>query len=111
MAGLKRLGYTIDEQGHLGGQDIPAGVLATVLPLEEMLPCVGQAALGYECRIQDSEINRILRSLNDESTFAAVKAERAFLRAMGGGCLSPVAAHATANGPDPPSERTFIYVG
>jgi hydroxymethylbilane synthase len=98
LAGLKRLGYTIDEQGHLGGKNIPAGVLATVLPLEEMLPCVGQAALGYECRIQDSEINRILRSLNDESTFAAVKAERAFLRAMGGGCLSPVAAHATTNG-------------
>jgi hydroxymethylbilane synthase len=33
--------------------------------------------------------------LNDASTFACVTAERAFLRAMGGGCLSPVAAHAT----------------
>jgi hydroxymethylbilane synthase len=97
-AGLKRLGYRIAEDGELIGADVPTGTLASVLSLEEMLPCVGQAALGYECRAADKEINSIVQKLNDAPTLYAVTAERAFLRAMGGGCLSPVAAHAELKG-------------
>ena len=93
LAGLKRLGYRVELDGSLSGKDVPAGLLATILPVEQMLPCVGQAALGYESRIGDQEIDAIVARLNDLDTLHCVTAERAFLRGMGGGCLSPVAAY------------------
>src|SRR5687767_11154168 len=79
--------------GTLAGTDVPTGLLATVLPLEEMLPCVGQAALGFESRWNDKQTDAIVAGLNDVDTLHCVTAERAFLRGMGGGCLSPVAAY------------------
>ncbi len=94
-AGLERLGFRIDEEGHLSGEGTPPGLLAVFLTIEEMLPCVGQAALGIEIRDHDSELTAICKKLNDPDTFSCVTAERAFLHAMGGGCLSPVAALAT----------------
>lgn len=93
FAGLKRLGYRVESDGSLTGKDVPIGLLATVLPVEEMLPCVGQAALGFESRIEDAEIDEIVGQLNHASTHHCVTAERAFLHGMGGGCLSPVAAY------------------
>lgn len=96
-AGLNRLKFLIASDGKLSGQDIPAGVKAFYLPLEEMLPCVGQAAIGIEIRKDDSTVKAICDKLNDPGTFACVTAERAFLRGMGGGCLSPVAAYATVS--------------
>ena len=95
-AGLKRLGFHIQPDGRLSSADpsaIPVGIRATLLPLDEMLPCVGQAALGYESRVDDSRIDAVLAKLNDPATFASVSAERALLRSMGGGCLAPIAAH------------------
>lgn len=93
-AGLNRLNFTIGADGALSGNDVPAGVKAFRIPLEEMLPCVGQAAMGIEIRANDPQMQDLCAKLNDPTTFACVTAERAFLRAMGGGCLSPVAAHA-----------------
>jgi hydroxymethylbilane synthase len=92
MAGLKRLGFGINESGTISGADVP-DLRATVLPLEQMLPCAGQAALGYESRFGDARINEICSALNHRPTFCCITAERAFLNAMGGGCLSPVAAY------------------
>lgn len=94
LAGMKRLGYSITPEGAIQGRDVPPGLLASILPLEEMLPCVGQAALGFESRSGDKETDEICAALNHELTFYCVTAERAFLEGMGGGCLSPVAAHA-----------------
>ena len=93
FAGLKRLGFGVDLDGSLTGRDVPPGLLATILPLEQMLPCVGQAALGFESRMGDEETNGIVRRLNHGITLACVTAERAFLHGMGGGCMSPVAAY------------------
>jgi hydroxymethylbilane synthase len=93
LAGLKRLGYKITPEGNIEGRDVPEGLVATILSLEQMLPCVGQGALGYESRVGDSQTNAICARLNHEPTFHCVTAERAFLQAMGGGCLSPVAAY------------------
>ena len=59
-----------------------------------MLPCVGQGAIGIEIRADDERIGEICERLNHFNTFQCVTAERAFLRAMGGGCQSPVAAYA-----------------
>lgn len=98
LAGLKRLGYGVSPEGELTGDNVPAGLRATVLSVEQMLPCVGQAALGFECRADDSFARAVCTRLNHETTFAAVAAERAFLQAMGGGCLSPVAALAECRG-------------
>jgi hydroxymethylbilane synthase len=93
LAGLKRLGYAVELDGSLSGKDVPAGLFASILPIEQMLPCVGQAALGFESRSGDREIDEIVQQLNDEITMHCVTAERAFLHGMGGGCMSPVAAY------------------
>jgi hydroxymethylbilane synthase len=63
-----------------------------------MLPCVGQGAIGIEIRADDERIGKIVERLNHFNTFHAVTAERAFLRGMGGGCQSPVGAHAEISG-------------
>ena len=93
-AGFERLGFQILASGEIHGKDIPAGLLAVYLSPEEMLPCVGQAALGIEMRIDDPNTDAICATLNDYPTQQCVTAERAFLHGMGGGCLSPVAAYA-----------------
>ncbi len=98
LAGLKRLIFSIKPDGTIHGVSMPAGLLATILDLDEMLPCVGQGAIGLETRANDERIANICAKLNHADTFSAVTAERAFLRAMGGGCQSPVGAHATLDG-------------
>jgi hydroxymethylbilane synthase len=98
LAGLTRLHFKIQTDGKLVAEGVPEGLLATVLDLDLMLPCVGQGAIGLEIREQDDRIERICAKLNHRETFHAVTAERAFLKAMGGGCLSPVAAHGQVHG-------------
>ena len=97
-AGLERLNFQITPQGHLQGDAVPDGQLAIRIPLDVMLPCVGQGAVGIEIRQDDGRIAAICERLNHYNTRQAVEAERAFLRAMGGGCQSPVAAFAEASG-------------
>jgi hydroxymethylbilane synthase len=94
LAGITRLNFKIKADGTISGDAVPAGLLATVLELNEMLPCVGQGAIGIEIRDNDERIAKICKKLNHPATFHAVTAERAFLRGMGGGCQSPVAAYA-----------------
>ncbi len=98
LAGISRLKFTITSDGRLTGDAVPAGLLATVIDIETMLPCVGQGAIGIEIRANDEHIAKICEQLNHFNTFQAVTAERAFLRGMGGGCQSPVAAYAEING-------------
>ncbi len=92
-AGLRRLGFKIDNHGFLSGDGIPSGLHATPISSDEMLPCVGQAAVGIEVREKDGRIDAICEKLNDAATWHCVTAERAFLRAMGGGCQSAVGAY------------------
>jgi hydroxymethylbilane synthase len=94
LAGMKRLNFEIKADGSVKGDAVPDGLLATVLDLDEMLPCVGQGAIGIEIRADDERIAKICERLNHFNTFHEVTAERAFLRGMGGGCQSPVGAHA-----------------
>jgi hydroxymethylbilane synthase len=60
-----------------------------------MLPAVGQGALAVEVRENDEEVTGLIQPLNHSPTERAVRAERAFLSALAGGCAVPVAAHAT----------------
>jgi porphobilinogen deaminase len=110
LAGLTRLNFQIESDesentrtsrprsGRLIGDAVPDGLLATILDVDVMLPCVGQGAIGIEIRADDERIAKICERLNHFNTFHCVTAERAFLRAMGGGCQSPVAAYAEING-------------
>ena len=98
LAGMTRLKFKINADGTIHGDPVPAGLLATVLDLDEMLPCVGQGAIGIETRADDDRTAKICERLNHLPTFQAVTAERAFLRGMGGGCQSPVGAYAEVSG-------------
>ena len=80
-AGLNRLGHANRITEHLS-EDF-------------MLPAVGQGALAIETRADDAVINDIVKTLDHEATRLACRAERAFLKGLGGGCLVPIAAHAT----------------
>lgn len=80
-AGLHRLGH--------------ADRITEYLSEEFMVPAVGQGALAIETRADDPEIDAIIQALDHEATRLACRAERAFLKGLGGGCLVPIAAHAT----------------
>lgn len=74
---------------RLGRDDV-----GTPIPFDIMLPAPGQGALGIECRADDEDCMHLLKHLDDSKTRAEVEAERAFARALGGSCHSPVAAMA-----------------
>jgi porphobilinogen deaminase len=93
-AGLERLRFVIQPGGALAGDAVPDGLLAHVLAPELILPCVGQGAIGIEARAGDERILGVCARLNHYQTAQCVAAERAFLRTLGGGCRSAVAAHA-----------------
>ena len=79
LAGLRRLG--IEDAG-------------IVLSPEEMLPAVGQGALGVECRADDAGSLALLAALDHPASAACVRAERALLAALDGSCHTPIAGHA-----------------
>jgi len=62
--------------------------------VDAMCPAVGQGALAIEIRQGDDRIERAVKPLDHRMTHQAVRAERAALRELGGGCLVPIAAHA-----------------
>lgn len=98
LAGITRLKFKIRPDGSITGDGVPEGLYASVIDVGVMLPCVGQAAIGIEIRENDPRIAKICSRLNDPKTFQCVTAERSFLRGMGGGCQSPVGAHAVISG-------------
>jgi hydroxymethylbilane synthase len=65
------------------------------LPTDQMLPAVGQAALGLEIAADQADLKDAVSALDDPATHQAVLAERSMLRALRGGCLAPVAALAS----------------
>ncbi len=81
MAGLTRLGRADDA--------------TEALPLDTMIPAVGQGALAIQCRDDAEETRRLLESVHHEPTALCVAAERAFLARVSGGCSAPAACHAT----------------
>jgi len=71
LAGLTRLNFRITPEGKLEGDAVPDGLLATVLDVDVMLPCVGQGAIGIEIRADDERIAKICERLNHFNTFSA----------------------------------------
>jgi hydroxymethylbilane synthase len=68
--------------------------ITEIIPTEISLPAIGQGALGIETRIDDKRVEERIKFLNDEDSWIAVSAERAFLRKLEGGCQVPIAAFA-----------------
>ena len=81
-AGLKRL--------HLEGR------ISRYFAPEEMLPAAGQGILAVQTR--QGMDTACLAGIHDPNAACCALAERAFVRALDGGCSSPVAAYAVAEG-------------
>ena len=112
-AGLARLQIQPAGDGLLTGPEelVAPGLCAAFIPLDDMLPCVGQAAIGIEIRENDERIAGLCAKLNHSETFRAVIAERAFLRGMGGGCQLAVAAFAETRGAEIKMRAVSFLVG
>jgi hydroxymethylbilane synthase len=85
-AGIRRMGWV-----HRVSQFIP---------VEIMLPAVGQGALGIEMRRGEDPIEEALSFLNHPNTWIEVGAERSFLKRLSGGCQLPIAAYGKIRGTD-----------
>jgi len=68
--------------------------IAERIPVERMLPAIGQGALAIETRAADQGVRALCRALAHEETEITVAAERALLRHLGAGCRTPVAGNA-----------------
>ena len=83
-AGLKRLGM--------------AERITQSLDASVSLPAIGQGAIGIECRVDDLEINDLLKVLHDSETGICVTAERAMNARLNGGCQVPIGGFAQYQG-------------
>ena len=80
-AGLKRMGW--DDQ------------ITSLLPVDISCPAPGQGALAIETRVDPDPAWDLVRALDNPDFRTAVMVERAFLRGVGGGCSTPIGAHAS----------------
>jgi hydroxymethylbilane synthase len=78
-AGLRRLG--LDD------------AIGEMLPVELFPPSPGQGALGIQVRADHAELRGILGTAGNAAVDAAVRAERALLAELHGGCSVPVGAY------------------
>lgn len=79
---------------RLGRED----VVTEVLSADDFVPAVGQGAIAVVTRASDERTRAALASLEDPPTRTAIKAERAFLRELRGGCQVPAGAYAEVAG-------------
>ncbi|MDZ4384005.1 MAG: hydroxymethylbilane synthase, partial [Nitrospirota bacterium] len=80
-AGIRRLGW--EER------------ITEYLPITISLPAVGQGALCIECRKGDTAVLELINGMDHPETRLCVRAERAFLKRLEGGCQVPIGAYAT----------------
>lgn len=78
-AGVKRLGME--------------NLITDYFSPDEIVPAVGQGALAVETRADD-EMSLFVKYINDDETTCAVRAERAFMKVLGGSCKQPMGAYA-----------------
>lgn len=78
-AGLNRLG---------------CGAVGVPVPVEDMLPAVGQGAICIECRSADAATRDLLAAINHEATETCVRAEFAMQAVLEGSCRTPIAGYA-----------------
>jgi len=82
-AGMGRLGLAYSENG--------------ILPFDLCLPAAGQGCLAVECRESDEAVRTIAGTVDHADTRIEITVEREFLKAVGGGCQTPIAVYAKIN--------------
>ncbi len=94
-AGLRRLGR--------------ADAISELFDPADIIPAGGQGALGIETRAGDHDImGEVRRALHHEADAGCVAAERALLARLGGGCQTPLAAHARLVNPGTLELRALV---
>lgn len=83
-AGMKRMGWI--------------NRISQFIPMDMMLPAIGQGVLGIEMREDDMGTRQAVSFINHSETWVEITAERAFLRRVGGGCQLPIAAYGKKQG-------------
>ena len=68
--------------------------ISSIIDKEDILPAVGQGALGIEIREDNNFAEQIVKSIHHEETYVAVRAERSLLKSLEGGCQVPIGAYA-----------------
>jgi hydroxymethylbilane synthase len=68
--------------------------ISSIIDKETILPAVGQGALGIEIKKNNTFADKIVKLIHNEDTYAAILAERAFLKKLEGGCQIPIGAYA-----------------
>ena len=82
-AGLKRLGLE--------------NRISSVIEPEQILPAVGQGAVGIECLLDDEHVKKLLAPLGCTITTLRVLCERAMNNHLQGGCQVPIGSYAEIN--------------
>jgi len=85
-AGLRRLGF--------------ADRITLALPALACVPAPGQGIVAIEVRSGDSGTIDHVKRIDDAEARAALRAERAVVEALGGGCQTPIGALASVTGTD-----------
>lgn len=80
QAGLKRLAME--------------AIINEVLPLDMMIPSVGQGTIAIQTRKEDRDLIDSLTPINDSKTFQEITCERAMLKTIQGDCYTPIAGYA-----------------
>jgi hydroxymethylbilane synthase len=83
-AGLNRLGLSHE--------------ITAAIAVEDMLPALGQGAIGIEIRRDEGPLFEAIGRINEESTAQAVACERGFLAELDGSCKTPIAGYARISG-------------
>lgn len=68
--------------------------ISSIISKKDILPAVGQGALGIEIREDNNFAEGIVKSIHHEETYVAVRAERSLLKSLEGGCQVPIGAFA-----------------
>lgn len=84
VAGLKRLGLE--------------NRITQYFPIDDIIPSPGQGALAVVIKESNTDLFSLISQLNHQPTLTAISAERAFSKAVGGGCKLPVGMHAQCKG-------------
>jgi hydroxymethylbilane synthase len=69
--------------------------IASYLDAPQWLPAAGQGAIAVQIREDDEQMRSLCAEMHDPDTWCQVRAERAFLAALEGGCQVPIGALAT----------------
>lgn len=95
------------EEGYCDGMIMAAAGLqrleldkyiTDIFEADELMPAVAQGAIAIEIRENDQEVLDVLSKVNDETTWTAIQAERAFLRTLEGGCQVPLGCYSKLEG-------------